>query len=266
MGLPVALTLPLLLLWHRPSAPSTTTGGAPLPDSVTPSSSAPLDASSISAPFVEGDGDAGASGGLGFRATADAVASGTGDVLLRSDDAGVGVAVSSSYEHLPSSSSPLPPTSPSAVDDQVSIRGEGRGNEGTGSHEDGADSARADAGASSSSIASTATAAIPNILHFTFAFNLLSPPTGRALTARERLLADNVLDIVRRHPGAEVKWWDDETCSAALAEHGDAELARGFEREKDGMYKGDVCRGEAPLTLRKKITTRHKIKPPKKHS
>ena len=44
-------------------------------------------------------------------------------------------------------------------------------------------------------------AAVPNLLHFTFAFDLLEPPEGRVLTARERLLAENVRDVIAHHPG-----------------------------------------------------------------
>ena len=55
----------------------------------------------------------------------------------------------------------------------------------------------------------------------------------------------NVRDIVRHHPGMEVRWWDDETCAEALRQHGDATLAEGFARETVGMYRGDVCRGVA---------------------
>ena len=91
-------------------------------------------------------------------------------------------------------------------------------------------------------------AAVPNLLHFTFAFDLLEPPEGRVLTARERLLAENVRDVIAHHPGLTVRWWDDRACTAALVRHGDATLVTAFEHEDVGMFKGDLCRGVILLT------------------
>jgi len=74
---------------------------------------------------------------------------------------------------------------------------------------------------------------IPNILHFTYAFDLRAPPASvPSLTRKQQLLATNVADIARLHAGMRVVWTDDAGCAALLEEYGDPVLAAGFQNER----------------------------------
>jgi hypothetical protein len=98
---------------------------------------------------------------------------------------------------------------------------------------------------------------IPNILIFTHAVNLLlfknttTNMTFDSKTTKElRVLQQNVRRSVRHHPGARVRFLTDHDCADSIRsviqpdERADR-LVHYFYREKQGMYKADLCRGAA---------------------
>lgn len=85
---------------------------------------------------------------------------------------------------------------------------------------------------------------IPDVLHFTYAFDLLRA-NETSLSAIEKLLRENVLAVVAMHRGARVMFTDDVACEAMLVDHGDETLLTGWKAERAGMHRGDVCRGLA---------------------
>ena len=90
------------------------------------------------------------------------------------------------------------------------------------------------------------THSIPNVLLFTYRVNLLLQETN--LTKPEEfVLRDNVQNIIALHPGAHVRFLTDEDCVQSLHNVNMSELVPFFRREKQGMYRGDVCRGAALL-------------------
>lgn len=70
-----------------------------------------------------------------------------------------------------------------------------------------------------------------------------------SLSPVQRRLADNVRRTVALHPGAKVRFLDDQACAEAILAMEKttwklrATLLAGFLTEKDGSAKGDVCRG-----------------------
>ena len=86
--------------------------------------------------------------------------------------------------------------------------------------------------------------AIPNILTFTYSYNLLNATN---LTAEEAVLQMNVKHTISLHPGAEVRFYTDYECLASLARvlGTDSPLLDFYQKERKGMYKGDMCRGAA---------------------
>ena len=86
---------------------------------------------------------------------------------------------------------------------------------------------------------------IPDLLHFTYKFDLLMHSDVDALTPIEKMLRANVESLVAKHPGARVVFTDDAACDAMLQRHGDDELLTGWRGDTVGMHRGDVCRGVA---------------------
>lgn len=90
---------------------------------------------------------------------------------------------------------------------------------------------------------------IPNILWFSFKFDLLNRSNYDSWLPAQQRLADNVLRIVKMHPNTRVEFLDDLGCERAVATLSRFSptdigiLLRGFQNEKDGSMKGDVCRG-----------------------
>ena len=90
-----------------------------------------------------------------------------------------------------------------------------------------------------------ANAVIPDLLHFTYKFDLLTHSDIVALTPIEKMLRANVESLVAKHPGARVVFTDDASCDGMLQAHGDDKLLMGWRGENVGMHRGDVCRGVA---------------------
>eukprot|EP00041_Stephanoeca_diplocostata_P017895 m.369339 g.369339 ORF g.369339 m.369339 type:complete len:386 (-) comp20849_c0_seq6:189-1346(-) len=94
---------------------------------------------------------------------------------------------------------------------------------------------------------------IPNILWFSYKINLWNRSRYKSWRPFEQRLADNVQHIVKMHPNTQVEFLDDIGCERAIAtisRYSAADigiLLRGFQNEKDGSMKGDLCRGAALL-------------------
>ena len=90
-----------------------------------------------------------------------------------------------------------------------------------------------------------ANAVIPDLLHFTYKFDLLTHLDVDTLTSIEKMLRANVESLVAKHPGARVVFTDDAACDVMLQRHGDDKLLAGWRGDNVGMHRGDVCRGVA---------------------
>jgi len=95
--------------------------------------------------------------------------------------------------------------------------------------------------------------AIPNIVLFTHFANLLdvappqNPEWSPAKNLEIKVLSANVHHAAKMHPGATARFLTDDDCieSIKAVMGNDTELVRFFRKEKEGMYKADLCRGAA---------------------
>lgn len=89
--------------------------------------------------------------------------------------------------------------------------------------------------------------AIPPVLIFTYHTNLISTPKSNLTDEEEVALAKNVHRIISLHPGASVRFLNDDDCldSIRVALGSDTNLTTYFTTEEHGMYKADICRGAA---------------------
>ena len=85
--------------------------------------------------------------------------------------------------------------------------------------------------------------AVPNILIFTHAVNLLEDVDNDDVELEA--LRDNVRSIIALHPDAQVRFLTDQDCEASLRAVNLTHLIPYFRHEPQGMYKGDLCRGAA---------------------
>jgi len=88
----------------------------------------------------------------------------------------------------------------------------------------------------------TGTHAIPNILLFTHHKDLLHQDDFQ--DPEEQVLAANVRNSIQHHPGAHVRFLTDDECIQSL-ERVFPSLISFFEKEPQGMFKADICRGSA---------------------
>lgn len=88
---------------------------------------------------------------------------------------------------------------------------------------------------------------IPNILIFTHSTNLLTNSTGINMTAENLALQRNVQNTIRLHPNATVRFLTDLDCIKSITNVMGVEspLIQFFQRETQGMFKADICRGAA---------------------
>ena len=91
---------------------------------------------------------------------------------------------------------------------------------------------------------------IPNILIFTHSINLLNNYTSINninMTAEDLALQRNVQNTIRLHPNATVRFLTDSDCIQSLTNvmGVDSPLLQFFQRETQGMFKADICRGAA---------------------
>lgn len=89
--------------------------------------------------------------------------------------------------------------------------------------------------------------AIPPVLIFTYHTDLLSTPKTDLTDDEDVALAENVHRIISLHPGANVRFLNDNDCleSIRVALGSDTNLTTYFTNEEHGMYKADICRGAA---------------------
>ena len=87
---------------------------------------------------------------------------------------------------------------------------------------------------------------IPDILIFTYKTNLLMA-NFTELSIMEKVFLNNTFNTISLHPGATVRFLDDADCLAAIQEvySADTNMTGHFMAEREGMYRGDVCRGAA---------------------
>ena len=87
---------------------------------------------------------------------------------------------------------------------------------------------------------------IPNILIFTYDKNVLTAPIIE-LNLMEQVFQNNTLNTISLHPGAQVRFLDDNDCIAAIQSvyNNSTNMVHHFQVETEGMYKGDICRGAA---------------------
>lgn len=99
---------------------------------------------------------------------------------------------------------------------------------------------------------------IPNILIFTHSENLLLLAGNQSALdssdAETKVLAANVLNMIRQHPDAQVRFLTNRDCEDAIvrvyssrddSRNKSQRLLHHFREETTGMYKGDLCRGVA---------------------
>lgn len=84
--------------------------------------------------------------------------------------------------------------------------------------------------------------AIPNKLIFTYKFDLLKSEPA-TLTNVEYVLYNNTLHTIALHRGAEVHFLDDDACRRVIRRVMGEEMIQHYNKERDGRFKGDVCRG-----------------------
>lgn len=89
--------------------------------------------------------------------------------------------------------------------------------------------------------------AIPPVLIFTYHTDLLSTPKTDLIDDEDVALSENVHSIISLHPGASVRFLNDNDCleSIRVALGSDTNLTTYFTNEGHGMYKADICRGAA---------------------
>lgn len=87
---------------------------------------------------------------------------------------------------------------------------------------------------------------IPPRMVFTYKFDLLKAAPA-SLSWRERIFHKNLLNTVKvngLNGQVTVDFYDDARCHAAISEF-NSSLAGHFDREPQGMFKADICRGAA---------------------
>ena len=88
--------------------------------------------------------------------------------------------------------------------------------------------------------------AIPNLMYFTYSYNLLEAHVKNNFRDDEDIrLANNVRNTITLHPDTRVIFMTDADCLSYIREVGIDSLDKFFIEEEKGMIKADICRGAA---------------------